>query len=143
MRHISIASVIDQIPLAYRMRIVIVCFMTLLMDGFDTQAIGFAAPAISSSLAIPIAAFGRVFSVSVFGAMLGALSFGALADRFGRRWTLIGAIVTFSLFSLLTPLLPDLLWLLSCRFAPGSVWAERFPIWWHFHRNMLPVVSGG
>ncbi len=89
------------------------------MDGFDTQAIGFAAPAMSSSLSIPIKAFGQIFSASLFGAMLGALTFGPAADRLGRRWTLVGAVATFSLFSLLTPLAPNLLWLLPCRFLAG------------------------
>ncbi len=89
------------------------------MDGFDTQAIGFAAPAMSSSLSVPIGAFGQVFSASLFGAMLGALMLGSAADRLGRRWTLVGAVATFSLFSLLTPLAPNLLWLLPCRFLAG------------------------
>jgi AAHS family 4-hydroxybenzoate transporter-like MFS transporter len=115
----TIASVIDRIPPAYLIRIVGVCFLIVLMDGFDTQAIGFAATAISSSLAIPITAFGQVFSAGLFGAMLGALVLGPLADRLGRRWMLVGAVVAFSLFSLLTPSAPDLLWLLLCRFFAG------------------------
>jgi MFS transporter, AAHS family, 4-hydroxybenzoate transporter len=119
MSEVTIASVIGKIPLAYRLRIVGVCFLILLMDGYDTQAIGVAAPTMSSSLAIPIAAFGQTFSASLFGAMLGALTLGSLADRFGRRWTLVGAVATFPLFSLLTPLAPNLLWLLACRFVVG------------------------
>jgi AAHS family 4-hydroxybenzoate transporter-like MFS transporter len=116
---VAIASIVDRIPLAYRIRIVGVCFLIVLTDGFDTQAIGFAAPAMSSSLAIPIGAFGQIFSASLFGAMLGALSLGAAADRLGRRWTLVGAVATFSLFSLLTPVAPNFPWLLLCRFLAG------------------------
>jgi AAHS family 4-hydroxybenzoate transporter-like MFS transporter len=56
----SIASIIDRSPLGfYRIGIVVVCFLIVLMDGFDTQAIGFAATAMSSSLNIPMAAFGQ------------------------------------------------------------------------------------
>jgi MFS transporter, AAHS family, 4-hydroxybenzoate transporter len=116
----SIASIIDRLPLgAYRIGIVVICFLIVLMDGFDTQAIGFAAPAISSSLHIPITAFGQVFSAGLLGAMLGAFMLGPLADRFGRRWMLAGSVVAFSLFSLLTPHAPDLFWLLLCRFFAG------------------------
>lgn len=117
---VSIASVIDARPLGpYRLRIFIVCFLIVLMDGFDTQAIGFAAKAMSSSLDIPIAVFGQVFSAGLLGAMLGAFLLGPLADRFGRRWLLALAIVVFSVFSMLTPharTLPDLLLL---RFLAG------------------------
>jgi AAHS family 4-hydroxybenzoate transporter-like MFS transporter len=116
----SIASIIDRLPLGtYRIGIVVICFLIALMDGFDTQAIGFAAPAISSSLHIPITAFGQVFSAGLLGAMLGAFILGPLADRFGRRWMLVGSVVAFSLFSLLTPHAPDLFWLLLCRFFAG------------------------
>jgi AAHS family 4-hydroxybenzoate transporter-like MFS transporter len=118
--HTSIASIIDRLPLGpYRIGIVSVCFLVALMDGFDTQAIGFAAPAISSSLHIPITAFGQVFSAGLLGAMLGAFVLGPMADHFGRRWMLAGSVVAFSLFSLLTPHAPDLFWLLLCRFFAG------------------------
>ncbi|WP_095192495.1 MFS transporter [Pseudomonas sp. Irchel 3A7] len=116
----NIASVIDARPLgAYRLRIFAVCFLIVLMDGFDTQAIGFAAKAMSSSLDIPIALFGQVFSAGLLGAMIGAFLFGPLADRFGRRRLLASAILIFSVFSLLTPhahTLPDLL---LVRFLAG------------------------
>jgi MFS transporter, AAHS family, 4-hydroxybenzoate transporter len=116
----SIGSIIDQMPLgAYRIRIIVVCFLTVVMDGFDTQAIGFAATGISSSLAIPITVFGKVFSAGLFGAMLGAFVLGPFGDRFGRRWMLVSSVLMFSLFSLLTPHATDLFWLLLCRFFAG------------------------
>jgi AAHS family 4-hydroxybenzoate transporter-like MFS transporter len=131
----NIASIIDRLPLgAYRIGIVVVCFLIALMDGFDTQAIGFAAPAISSSLHIPITAFGQVFSAGLLGAMLGAFILGPLADRFGRRWMLAGSVVAFSLFSLLTPHAPDLFWLLLCRFFAGLGLGGAIP-------NMLALSS--
>jgi AAHS family 4-hydroxybenzoate transporter-like MFS transporter len=119
-RFIDIASIVDRLPLRpYRIGIIVVCFLIALMDGFDTQAIGFAAPAISSSLHIPITAFGQVFSAGLLGAMLGAFILGPLADHFGRRRMLTGSVVAFSLFSLFTPHAPDLFWLLLCRFFAG------------------------
>jgi MFS transporter, AAHS family, 4-hydroxybenzoate transporter len=115
----TIASVIERIPRDHLIRLIGVCFLIVLMDGFDTQAIGFAATAISSSLDVPVAAFGQVFSAGLSGAMLGALILGPLGDRLGRRWILVGAVLAFSLFSLLTPRAPDLFWLLLCRFFTG------------------------
>jgi MFS transporter, AAHS family, 4-hydroxybenzoate transporter len=118
-RRITLASAIDRMPPAYLIRIVGVCFLIVLMDGFDTQAIGFAAVAISSSLAIPITAFGQIFSAGLLGAMLGALVLGPAADWLGRRWMLVAAVVTFSIFSLLTPRASSFTWLLVIRFCAG------------------------
>lgn len=118
--HTSIASVIDSVPIgAFRMRIFAISFLIVLMDGFDTQAVGFAAKAMSASLNIPIASFGEIFSAGLFGAMVGALTLGPLSDRYGRRWTLIGSILTFAVFSLLTPQAAQLNGLLLCRFLAG------------------------
>ncbi|MEA3085244.1 MAG: transporter, family, 4-hydroxybenzoate transporter [Paraburkholderia sp.] len=116
----SVESVIERKPLgAFRIRIFVVCFLIVLMDGFDTQAIGFAAKAMSVSLDIPVALFGRVFSAGLFGAMVGALLLGPLADRYGRRWMLVTSIVIFSAFSLLTPQATHLNGLLVYRFFAG------------------------
>lgn len=116
----SLASVIDRRPLGvFRIRIFVVCFLIILMDGFDTLAIGVAAKAMSASLDIPISQFGAVFSAGLFGAMLGALAFGPLSDSFGRRWLLVGSIVAFSLFSLATPHAPSFSVLLFFRFLAG------------------------
>jgi AAHS family 4-hydroxybenzoate transporter-like MFS transporter len=116
----NIASIIDRTPLGiYRTGILIVCFLVVLMDGFDTLTIGFAAPSISLSLGIPVTSFGSVFSAGLLGAVLGACIMGPMADRLGRRRMLAGAVVTFSLVSLLTPHVHDLSGLLICRFLTG------------------------
>src|SRR5262249_2956368 len=134
-RQINIIAIIDRLPLgSYRIGIFVVCLFIALMDGFDTQAIGFAAPGISSSLHIPITEFGQVFSAGLLGAMLGAFILGPLADRFGRRRVLAGSVIAFSLFTLLTPHAPDLPWLLLCRFSAGMGLGGAIP-------NFLALAS--
>jgi AAHS family 4-hydroxybenzoate transporter-like MFS transporter len=72
------------------------------IDGFDAQVMGFVAPALSAELHIPRVALGAVISSGTFGMMLGALAFGPIADRIGRRPVLITCVLTFGLGSLLT-----------------------------------------
>ena len=67
------------------------------MDGFDVLSISFAAPGIAREWAISQAALGVVLSVELFGMALGSVIWGNIADRIGRRpsilWclTLMGA----------------------------------------------------
>jgi MFS transporter, AAHS family, 4-hydroxybenzoate transporter len=125
----SLVSIIDRPPLGiFRIRIFAICFLIVLMDGFDSLAIGVAAKAMSASLDIPLARFGAVFSAGLFGAMLGAFAFGPLSDSFGRRWLLVGSIVAFSLFTLATPCAPSFTVLLLFRFLTGLGLGARSPI---------------
>ena len=68
-----------------QIRVFILCMLCLVMDGFDVQALGYAAPPIIREFGLPASALGAVFSVSNFGVLIGSLVFSALADRIGRR----------------------------------------------------------
>jgi len=57
----------------------------VLLDGFDTAAIGYIAPSLVSEWGIERSALGPVLSAALFGLVVGSLSAGPLADRFGRK----------------------------------------------------------
>lgn len=78
------------------------CAAVVFIDGFDAQVMGFVAPALSAELHIPRVALGAVISSGTFGMMLGALAFGPIADRVGRKPVLVACVLTFGVGSLLT-----------------------------------------
>src|SRR4051812_40224694 len=78
------------------------CGLVVFMDGFDTQAIGYVAPAIVAAWHVDRAALTPVFSAGLFGLMLGALAFGPIADLFGRKPVLLFCTLVFGSMSLLT-----------------------------------------
>jgi MFS transporter, AAHS family, 4-hydroxybenzoate transporter len=103
-------------PAAY---VAALCGLIALLDGFDTQAIGPAAKAITTSLHVPMHAFGPVFSASQIGFLVGAIVFGALGDKLGRKRVLIAMTALFGLASVGTALCPSLGWLLTLRLLTG------------------------
>jgi MFS transporter, AAHS family, 4-hydroxybenzoate transporter len=81
-------------------RVVALCSMATFLDGYDTQALGLAVPRISEAWGLPPSAFAAALSGSLIGLALGAVGLAPLADRFGRRPTLIAMMVVVGLTTL-------------------------------------------
>ena len=100
-------------------RVFLLCSLVAFFDGFDTQSIGPAAAAIGTAVGVSVGELGPIFSASQLGFLLGAMSFGALGDRFGRKRLLVGAVAIFALCSLGTALVHSFDMLVACRLFCG------------------------
>ena len=117
---INVSDLIDRGHVgAFQVRIFILCGLSLIMDGFDLQAIGYVAPAIAQDWHVPRAELGPVFSAALFGVLVGSLLFSMVADRIGRRPVLIGATLFFSALTILTARTNSVTELLAVRFVAG------------------------
>jgi AAHS family 4-hydroxybenzoate transporter-like MFS transporter len=117
---INVNDTIDRHPItAYQIGVLVLCMVAAAIDGYDTQAIGYTAPAIAQAFNLPREVFGPVFSAGLVGAAVGALSFGPLADRFGRKRFMVAAVIIFGVFSLLTAQATTLNGFLAFRFCAG------------------------
>ncbi|MFC0684881.1 MFS transporter [Novosphingobium clariflavum] len=87
-------AIIAREPMHYR-QIIAIGIATALnaLDGFDVLSISFAAPGIAKDWGIDRAALGLVLSMELFGMGIGAFILGSLADKIGRRPTLLACLV--------------------------------------------------
>src|SRR5262245_32045928 len=76
----------------------LMCALVMLADGFDNQAINYAAPAIIEEFGVSRALMTPVFNVSIIGWMAGSVVFAMLADRIGRRPSILLAVLLFGAF---------------------------------------------
>jgi benzoate transport len=67
------------------------------LDGFDVQAISFAGPGIRAEWHLDPAALGVVLSMELIGMALGSIFLGGVADKIGRRRTMLGCLVAMAL----------------------------------------------
>jgi len=105
-------------------KVAIVATMGALAFGYDTGVISGALPFMSTPLSngglglTPVTE-GVVTSALVFGAAVGSLMAGTLADRYGRRATLMGLAMVFLIGVLGTTLAPSVAVMVAMRFILG------------------------
>ncbi|MVA24605.1 3-(3-hydroxy-phenyl)propionate transporter MhpT [Agrobacterium vitis] len=100
-------------------RIIFLVFLAAMIEGFDLQAAGVAAPKLAPVFGLTPAQMGLFFSSATFGLIFGAVSGGMISDRFGRRLGLSLALFIFGIFSLATAAVTSVEGLIAMRFLTG------------------------
>ncbi|MCW4460696.1 MFS transporter [Sphingomonas sp. BT-65] len=82
----------------HRLQIVVValCIALNALDGFDVLAISFAAPGIAAEWGVDKATLGIVLSMELLGMAAGSVLIGNVADRIGRRPTILGCLTVMT-----------------------------------------------
>ncbi len=99
---------------------VALCLLCAVLEGFDIQAMGVAAPRLLPEFGLSPSQMGWVFSVSNIGLVIGAAFGGWLADRVGRKPVFIAAVATFGVFTLGVALASNFTMLFVLRFLAGA-----------------------
>jgi benzoate transport len=91
-------QIIDQRPMSLTQIAAVATTIGLnALDGFDVLAISFAAPGIAREWGVDQAALGIVLSMELIGMALGSIALGGIADRIGRRPTLLACLVVMAI----------------------------------------------
>jgi benzoate transport len=112
--------ILDQSAMnGFQMAAVGICVLLNALDGFDILSISFASPGIAREWSINSAALGVVLGMELFGMAVGSIALGGLADRIGRRPTILLclALMTVGMYS--ASLVASVNQLLLARFATG------------------------
>jgi len=119
-RSVNVTDIINRHRLApFQVLIVVLCFLIVAIDGFDTAAIGFLAPAIRAEWDLTPTQLAPLFGAGLGGLMAGAFVFGPLADKFGRKNVLLVCVLFFALACLASAYSSSLWELVIWRFLTG------------------------
>src|SRR3954449_109804 len=119
-RNVGVQTFLNENPFSpYQWLTFGLCFFIVLLDGFDTAAIGYIAPSLITEWGVERPALAPVLSAALFGLAFGALSAGPLADRFGRKAVLVVSVLVFGVACLASAFSGGLTQLVGWRFMTG------------------------
>jgi AAHS family 4-hydroxybenzoate transporter-like MFS transporter len=126
---VPVRDLIDQNRVsAYQVMVLVLCFAVVLLDGFDTAAIGYIAPALRQEWHLATTQLAPAFGAGLFGLMIGSLCFGPIADRFGRKPVLLGSVLLFGVATLATAASDTLSTLVVLRLITGIGLGGAMPV---------------
>jgi MFS transporter, AAHS family, 4-hydroxybenzoate transporter len=103
----------------YHYEVFAVCTLLVLIDGYDGASLTYAAPAVAGEINLPPGLLGPLFAAHLVGMVLGSGPSGLIADRRGRRPTILGATAVFGIFTLLTAAASSFSEILAFRLLTG------------------------
>lgn len=98
------------------------------MDGYDFFSVSLSAKLLGKQFGVDTKAITTAITLTLLFRSLGALIFGVLADRFGRKWTLVGNLLLIAIFELGSGFCNTYAQFLAVRslfgIAMGGIWGQ-------------------
>jgi SHS family lactate transporter-like MFS transporter len=125
----------------------IATFLGWVLDGFDATILTFLVADIQHSFTVTKAAVGALGSVMLLFRVIGGISAGTAADRWGRKGPLMFSILWYSLFAFASGFSTSYGMLLTFRalfgIGMGGVWAAGMPLTLeHWPAHLRGIASG-
>src|SRR3954447_26570290 len=118
----DIPARLDRLPWSgWHWRVVIALGVSWLLDGLEVTVVGSLGPALQrpDTLGLTASEIGWAASAYIAGAVFGALVFGRLADRLGRKQMFLATLIVYLVATVATAFSWDILSFACCRFATG------------------------
>lgn len=124
----DVAALLDESPVR-RGHIVTVAilFGVLLIDGYDLHITAQILPAIAAAFGVSAASLTSAYAVQPIGQALGGLLLSPLADRFGRKRSLVVLLILFGIATFLSVLATDVTGFAVTRFLAGALGGALLP----------------
>ena len=101
-QNLNINTVVDEAKFTpFHWSVLIWCLLIIIFDGYDLVIYGVALPLLMQEWGLSSVQAGLLASTALFGMMFGAMSFGTLSDKLGRKKTIMICVAIFSGFTFL------------------------------------------
>jgi MFS transporter, AAHS family, 4-hydroxybenzoate transporter len=128
---IDVAQLIEARGLGWpAARLVLVCWLVTFFDGYDMSVISFAAPYLAPAFHLDTPMLRNIFTAGSLGLLAGGFLFGFIADRIGRRATIILTTALFGALTLSLTFASGYRDFVVLRFASGIALNGAIPLTW-------------
>jgi MFS transporter, AAHS family, 4-hydroxybenzoate transporter len=139
-RTVDVSAIINDRRLnGFNYGLIVLSWLITVFDGFDMMMVSFTAPFMRDEFGLSKMMLGRVFSAGLVGMMLGGFCFSFIADRIGRRPTVVIAALSFGLLTTATAFAGSYQGLLALRFLDGLALGGMLPLAWALNIEFVPV----
>lgn len=127
----------------YQYRLMGIFGLVWAADAMQVLAVGFTAASIAATFGLTVPQALQTGTLFFLGMLIGAVGFGRLADRIGRRRVLIVTVACDAIFGLLSIFAPSFGVLLLLRFLTGAAVGGTLPVDYAMMSEFLPARSRG
>jgi SHS family lactate transporter-like MFS transporter len=119
------------------------CFLGWTLDAFDFFLLTFCLDAIAVTFHVSVATAAKSIFWTLLMRPVGALVFGQLAEKFGRKPTLMVNVVSYSLFAIASAFAPTFGWFLATRALFGVAMGGEWGVGAALALESLPTEGRG
>lgn len=136
---VDVSEIIERQKLGrFLISLVMISWIITFFDGLDTNLISFAAPYFGGQYHLTRLQLGNIFSMGLFGTMVGGFALGYLGDRIGRRVMVIWATALFGVLTMCFALASSYRSLVALRFIDGLPLGGMLPLAWALNIEYAP-----
>lgn len=125
----SVDSIIEKLPLTKaHYFVVIAAALGFMFDSLDTYIVSYAMPSIIQEWHIDPITNGTLNSLGIWGMFIGAIIWGPISDKFGRKFGFMATVLGFSILTGLTAFTTSAFQFGLLRFLTGLFLGGMIPI---------------
>lgn len=143
-RTCEVGDVFRDVPLTRtHLQCCLVLFFVFAIEAWEMMIIVYTAPLIAAEFSLDALAVGHLISAMFIGMLVGALAWGKVAERIGRKRAIIWSLGTYGVISLGSAFAPDYSTLYALRLLSGVAAVGMMVVTFAHFQELLPVRHRG